>query len=130
MTAHLTMFLPDVADRESVREWIVRIDDVRRHAGDPRLTAEGRYDCCVLSDLRLLDEAAREHRSQHSGMPEVLVEREFSFRVERRHLGAGTRTARRAIDRTRPCISLVPIQRAGRDDESVLPIGVALERRP
>src|SRR5678815_3912143 len=65
--------LPDVAHRESVREWIVRIDDVRCHTSDPRLTAECRHDGGVLPDSCLLNEAAGEYGSQHAGMPEVPV---------------------------------------------------------
>src|SRR5262249_58659942 len=85
--------LPDVADREPIGEWIVRVDDVRRDARDPSLTAEGRYDRRVLPDPRLLDESARKHGAQDSRMSEVLVEREFSFGVQRGHLGAGAGAA-------------------------------------
>ena len=67
--------LPDVPDREAVRERILRIDDVLGEAGDPGRARELGHDGAVRADRRLFQQRAGEHRAEDPLVPERLADR-------------------------------------------------------
>lgn len=80
---------PNVADGETFREGIFRIDYVLGKAGDPRPAAESWYNRAKGTDVCFTHEATGENRSQDPFVGKRLIESELALRVENGHSRAG-----------------------------------------
>src|SRR5580765_4237400 len=121
---------PNVSDRETVRERVLRIHHILRKPRDPRLPGKRRHHRGVFSHARFFQEASSECSAEDALVDEILVQAELSLGVQRRHLGAGAGAAGRAVHHSGPGFRPRPIERSRGHHHGVLAMRLHKAGRP